>query len=293
MSPTRIVDLIELAYAQLQRPGDWSLATHADWLQQMYLESDVVSHFWPDASGSLRGSAAVRMNRSAPASATVTSMLRPDAIGLWDEQRGWIDGALRDIPGGAPVHVVCEALTDDEAERWRSAGYELTFEELVMEQAGTAQGPAEAPSWPSGTVLGEWGSEAAAASSEVWHAAFRERPGFPDWTPAEWIERQTGGDDFLPEASLLASIDGVPAGFVISGHGWIGQVGVAPAFRRRGLAGALVTEALHRQRALGHELVHLHVNTNNPGAMATWHGLGFEPVGRRGRFERGAGPGRA
>lgn len=193
------------------------------------------------------------------------------------------------MPGGLQVHAVCELLTDDEAARWRSAGYDLTFEELVMEHTRTAGSPVEAPHWPLGTTLSEW-SPAAAASSEVWQAAFRERPGFPGWAPAEWIERQTGGDDFLPEASLLARIDGVAAGFAINGPGWIGQVGVAPAFRRRGLARALVTELLRRQWARGHELVHLHVNTNNPGAMAAWRGPGFDAVGRRGRFERGAIP---
>jgi len=70
----------------------------------------------------------------------------------------------------------------------------------------------------------------------------------------------------------------------------VGQVGVAPAFRRRGLASALVTEALARLRARGYDTVFLHVNTNNPGALATWRSLGFQPAGRRGRFERIAVP---
>jgi ribosomal protein S18 acetylase RimI-like enzyme len=100
----------------------------------------------------------------------------------------------------------------------------------------------------------------------------------------------TGDEAFLPVASLCARIGGVAAGYVLSAPGWVGQVGVLPAFRRRGLAGALVTEALSRQRALGHDTVHLHVNVNNPGALATWRALGFEVVGRRGRFERRAVP---
>ncbi|HEY6469510.1 MAG TPA: GNAT family N-acetyltransferase [Candidatus Dormibacteraeota bacterium] len=290
MSAWQIADLIDLARSQLEHPGDWSLTTNASWLQQMYLGADVQSHFWRKRTGALRAVAAVREVPGAPAAITVTSMLRPRADALWVEQRAWIETTLRDMPRGIPIEAVCEALTDAEAARWQSAGYDLTFEELVMEHAWTTGSAAEAPRWPVGTALTEWSPAAAVASFEVYENAFRNRPGFPGLTQADWIEHQTDNDLFLTEASFLVRIDGVAVGFVISGHGWIGQVGVAPAFRRRGLAGAMVTEALARLHAVGHELVHLHVNTNNPGAMATWRGLGFEPVGRRGRFERGAIP---
>jgi mycothiol synthase len=290
MSSPQIAELIDLACTQLEHPGNWSLATDAGWLSQMYLGPDARSRLWRDSSAALCGSAAVRPSQSPPASVDVTSMLRPDACGIWDEQRTWIETALHDMPSGLPVQAVCEALSDDEAARWRAAGYELTFEELVMEHTLTSGAPAETPRWPAGTTLAEWSSASAVASFEPYEAAFRDRPGFPGFTRAEWIERQTGNDLFLPQASLLARIDGVAAGFVISGAAWIGQVGVAPAFRRRGLAAALVTEALARQRALGHDTVYLHVNTNNPGGLATWRGLGFQRVGRRGRFERNAIP---
>lgn len=290
MPATHPVELIDLARSQLEHPGDWSLATTASWLQQMYLGPDVRSQFWREPDGTLRASAAVREPSGAPAVIAVTSMHRPGADALWDEQRAWIDATLQDVPRDVTVQAVCESLTDVEAARWQSAGYGLTFEELVMEHARTAGSPDETPRWPVGTTLTEWSPAAAVTSFEVYENAFRNRPGFPGLTPAEWIEHQTDNDLFLPEASFLVRIDGAPAGFVISGRGWIGQVGVAPAFRRRGLAGAMVTKSLARLRAGGHDLVHLHVNTNNPGAMATWRGLGFEPVGRRGRFERGAIP---
>jgi ribosomal protein S18 acetylase RimI-like enzyme len=39
-------------------------------------------------------------------------------------------------------------------------------------------------------------------------------------------------------------------------------------------------------RALGLGVARLHVNTNNPGALATWRRLGWHETGRRGRFER-------
>jgi ribosomal protein S18 acetylase RimI-like enzyme len=97
--------------------------------------------------------------------------------------------------------------------------------------------------------------------------------------------RQTHNAMFLPDASFCAVRDGTPIGFVISGTGWIGQVGVDPAYRRVGLATALVTEALARMRELGIGVAYLHVNRNNPAGQATWRHLGFRECGRRGRFE--------
>ncbi len=140
--------------------------------------------------------------------------------------------------------------------------------------------------WPPGVAVLEWGSEAAVASFEAYKAAFRERPGFPAWSQAEWLERLTGDPDFLHGASLCALLDGEPAGFVVCSRGWIDQVGVVPAHRRLGLATALTAEASARLGGLGFDVVRLHVNANNAGALATWQRLGFRDCGGRGRFER-------
>ncbi len=66
----------------------------------------------------------------------------------------------------------------------------------------------------------------------------------------------------------------------------IDQVGVVLAHRRLGLATALTAEASARLGGLGFDVVRLHVNANNAGALATWQRLGFRDCGRRGRFER-------
>jgi mycothiol synthase len=145
-----------------------------------------------------------------------------------------------------------------------------------------------APSWPALTAVLEWSSATADMSFEVYEAAFGNRPGFPGWTRSEWIGRLTGDPDFLPESSVVVLRAGAPAGFVVCSNGWINQVGVAPGHRRRGLASALAGEAARRMRALGFGVARLHVNTNNPAALATWRKLGFRESGRRGHFERGA-----
>jgi mycothiol synthase len=285
----QIDELIDLGRAQLVRPGNWSLATDARWLGQTYMDPGVSSRTWRSPTGVLLAIAAVQVSPSGRADVTVTSMLRPGAEDLWNEQRTWIDARLDGQSDARPVTAVCESLTDAEAARWQAAGYDLVFEEIAMAHVVTTGSPPALPRWPSGTTIVEW-PDAARASSELYVAAFRDRPGFPGWTPDVWIERITPDEGLLPAASFCALIDGAAAGFVVCEPGWVAQVGVAPAFRRRGLARALATEAIRRQRALGHETVFLHVNTNNSGALATWRGLGFEPVGRRGRFERRAIP---
>jgi ribosomal protein S18 acetylase RimI-like enzyme len=86
----------------------------------------------------------------------------------------------------------------------------------------------------------------------------------------------------------------VPAGFVIgtidltaSPHGgYVWQIGVVPAQRRRGLATGLLAESLRRMHAAGASWADLVVHTNNPGAIQAYARLGFAVVGRRARYHR-------
>ena len=284
--------LIELARAQIGGAGDWSLATDRAWLNRMYVARGTRATTWVQQNGELAAAAAVCPPELAGGSIVVTTLIRPGSEDVWPEQWAWIEAAIRDASAAIrptpSVQVVSEALSDAEVARWRSAGYELVFEEIAMEREITSD--PGAPRWPPGTRLLEWDADAETASFLVYEAAFRDRPGFPGWTQAEWVDRMASGDDFLAGASLCALLDGSPACFVVCHRGWISQVGVIPSRRRIGLASALLTEAAARMRALGLRSVRLHVNANNPGALAAWDSLGWQSVGRRGRFERMASP---
>jgi mycothiol synthase len=292
MTARNVGRLIELARAQVGEPGAWSLAIDSTWVEWMYAGPGVFTRRWEMPDAELSGSAAVRAAAAGLRPVVVTSMLRAGYEGLWGEQLAWIESTIEKVATapGAAVQVVSESLHDDEVARWASAGFDIVFEELAMELDLAADHRAAPPPWPAGARVLEWGSDAAAASFTVYEAAFRDRPGFPDWTRAEWTARLAGGDDFLPGASLCVLIEDVPAGFVVSSSGWIDQVGVVPAHRRAGLASRLVTEAAARMRTAGMSPARLHVNTNNPGALAAWRALGWKVVGRRGRFERGSIP---
>jgi ribosomal protein S18 acetylase RimI-like enzyme len=276
--------ILALASAQRPDPRGWSLTLHDGWIERAFFGPGVVAFLQTATDGDLGACASVRPfdEDDRAAVTTVTSMLRPGCEHLWPEQLAWIHDQMASDAAG--LRVVSENLTDAEAGRWAAAGYDLVFEELAMECL--LAGDLPPARWPHGTAILEWSAAAASASFAVYEAAFRSRPGFPGLSESEWIDRQTGDPMFLPAASLCAVRDGEPIGFVISGTGWIGQVGVDPVFRRTGLATALVTEARARMQALGIGVVYLHVNRNNPAGLATWQHLGWRECGRRGRFER-------
>jgi ribosomal protein S18 acetylase RimI-like enzyme len=101
-------------------------------------------------------------------------------------------------------------------------------------------------------------------------------------------------NDLITEWTLLAREAGKPVGFVIGTTdltanppgGYVAQIGVVPAARRRGLASALMVAALRRMQAAGAPWVDLTVHLNNPGAIEAYAQVGYLVVGRRARYER-------
>lgn len=235
------------------------------------------------AAGELVAAAAVR--RLSPGAAVV-GLVDPAHRG-----RG-VGGALLDwgleaAAGVDPaVTVETEALTEAAERLFASRGLRQVFAEDVMRYDLRAGGPPGA-ALPPGLALHEWTPDLAARFFAAYEAAFRERPGFPGWPAERWVAWTAGDDEFRPQWSLLAAGpdgDG-DAGFVTSAEGWIVQVGVVPAWRGRGVGGALVAEALRRMRAEGVDKALLDVNVDNPAARL-YTRLGFTKLGRRAKFQR-------
>jgi ribosomal protein S18 acetylase RimI-like enzyme len=134
-------------------------------------------------------------------------------------------------------------------------------------------------------TLTEWDAASAARFFAVYEASFRERPGFPGWPRRQWIEWISDDEDFRPDWTLLAVLDGIDAGFIAGeATGWIAQVGVVPQARGRGVGAGLIAEAVRRMRAGGETAVTLNVNVNNPHAAALYRRLGFAVIGLRARY---------
>jgi ribosomal protein S18 acetylase RimI-like enzyme len=91
---------------------------------------------------------------------------------------------------------------------------------------------------------------------------------------------ETWDDDL--DASHVAVVDGEPAGIcklaIRSERGWIGGIGVAPAFRGRGVGEALMLGVLDEARTRGLREVWLEVLVQNEPAIRLYEKLGFEHV---------------
>lgn len=196
----------------------------------------------------------------------------------------WAEAAAQ----GSVLEYSTENLTPAVETLLAARGYLPTMIEEVMHRSLSQPLP-DAP-LSSGVQFETWSPERADRYFAVYQAAFRERPGYPGWSQAEWVDWVAGGDDFSPECTLLASEGETPLGFLASdvsgGQGWISQMGVVPAARGRGLAQALLVEAMHRFIRQGCTDAYLDVNANNPRARRVYIDLGFVTVQRRGRYRR-------
>lgn len=93
----------------------------------------------------------------------------------------------------------------------------------------------------------------------------------------------------LPSASLFSTGE-VSCGFAIArvaeDEAELLSIGVAPEWRRRGLARRLIDEVLARAASRGVRSIFLEVAEDNHGAQALYAGYGFEPIGRRKDYYR-------
>ncbi len=116
----------------------------------------------------------------------------------------------------------------------------------------------------------------------------------------EYVQRYGGRDAAVVDAGefqpprgvfLVAEVDAVPAGCgawraMSPGVAEIKRVYVEPAFRRRGLAQAIVAALEDGAARAGHESVVLNTGQRQPEAMALYGDLGYEPVSGYGVYAR-------
>jgi mycothiol synthase len=145
---------------------------------------------------------------------------------------------------------------------------------------------------PEGLVLATPTPEDSARIHAAKNDAFRDHWGSQPSTTEGW-NSMMGQPTMRLDLSVIALDGDEVAGFVMTdvypddfeaqGYvgGYIPLVGVTRAWRRKGVAPALLAAAFHRYRQAGHEKVALDVDSENPsGALGLYTGMGFEPVTR-------------
>jgi ribosomal-protein-alanine N-acetyltransferase len=90
--------------------------------------------------------------------------------------------------------------------------------------------------------------------------------------------------------ALVAEESGAPAGFALfrtaADEAETITIGVRPAFRRRGVARALMAATIERAARRGARALFLEVAEDNPAGQALYASLGFSRVGRRPDYYR-------
>jgi mycothiol synthase len=276
----------ELARECLSADGGQPFAADPGFLRRCYLSG--AETYAGLAGGRLVGVSALRRASPDPAgdgpgaAAVTTGLVRP----AW--RRRGIGGCAFDWaadragPGGMIAET--EALGDGAHALYLSKGLSQVFAEDVMQLAASARLPATHP--PSGLTLSPWGQADPARFYAVYQASFRDRPGFPGWTQARWVEWISDDEDFRADWTLLATLGGTDVGFIAGdAAGWITQTGVVPSARGHDIGARLIGEAVRRMRSAGETGITLNVNINNPHAAALYRRLGFTRVGRRARYQ--------
>ena len=89
---------------------------------------------------------------------------------------------------------------------------------------------------------------------------------------------------------LVALVDGEVVGYIgsqtVPPESDVMNVAVHPAYRRRGVAEALVNDLVQRLQQTGNTSLTLEVRASNEGAIALYQKLGFSPIGRRPNYYR-------
>jgi mycothiol synthase len=276
----------ELAAACLAADGGQPFAASPDFLRQWYL-AGAQSYAGFDGT-KLIGAASLRQPQrdspgGAPAGAAVTTgLVHPDwrRRGIGGQAFDWAS----DRAGRDGIRAETEALGDGAHALYLSRGLSQVLAEDVMQLAASAGLPPAQP--PAGLALSRWGQADPARFHAVYESAFRDRPGFPGWPQARWIEWITDDEDFRTELALLATLEGTDVAFIVGdAAGWIVKLGVVPHARGQGLGAHLMTEVVHRIRTAGEMSITLDVDVDNPRAVALYRRLGFTRIGCRAKYE--------
>jgi mycothiol synthase len=275
-------------------PGCWHVGDLAWRLFLHAIRYDLTEtlHLWEDAEGVLLGFAIV----SPPgAQGTVHFDLQLDPSvrgqGLEGQMLEWVETwrrrtMLETADRGSPRLATDTGVFDDDDSQLNALGRcgfsRSAAEGLLLLRA--LDGPTSAPTLPRGFVV-----RPVAGLHEAEERAAAHRDAFsPSQVTDQAYRRLMQTPDYAPELDLVAAApDGSFAAFCI---GWLDNVnrvgefepvGSRPAFRRMGLARAVLLDGLRRMKGHGMESVVIGpVPADDHAAVELYRSVGFHPTHR-------------
>jgi mycothiol synthase len=217
--------------------------------------------------------------------------------GIGRELLGWQVARAAEIHRAVapadPWSLHCGAVAGDEpADRllrrfgFAPARYWFQMAAPLAATAPLAAGPAGVP-LPDGLRITPYRAEYEKEVHEAHMAAFSDHWAHQHRAFAEWVTLTLHSDSFAPDFSVLAFDGDEIVGYVLSYHDldptrvYIGHVGTHRAWRRHGVAFALLTHVLGAARSAGRLSAALDVDADSPtGAVGLYERAGFE-VGYR------------
>ncbi|HSF85117.1 MAG TPA: GNAT family N-acetyltransferase [Acidimicrobiia bacterium] len=183
-----------------------------------------------------------------------------------------------------------------EAEGYRKARY---FVDMVR----PLDQPIPQVAVPVGVEIVDWSEEWITPTWETHCEAFADHWGSLPPSPEDWQHRFER-PNFRPDLSAVAVADGKAVSYALNGvfpqdwatrgrkEGWIETLGTRRAWRRQGLASALITESMRRFGDDGLDHAALNVDGANPtGAFGVYERLGFTVVDRTVELIKNVAPG--
>lgn len=163
-------------------------------------------------------------------------------------------------------------------------GYGMSRSSFTMEAALDRAAP---PVLPEGIEVRAFRPQDEDDVRTLLNEAFAQDPLFHEYSPSRFHEFHLKARGYDPSMWFLAWSEEELAGCALAsaGHegdtelGWIGELGVRAAYRRRGLGEALLRAAFHELAARGLTRVGLGVDTENvTGALRLYERVGMRPV---------------
>jgi mycothiol synthase len=197
--------------------------------------------------------------------------------------------------GRAKVHLA--HLVGDDTAPALLRGLGFSYVRSFLRMVRRLDGSEPAPAWPDGVDIRPFDlvrDGRAIHATDV--AAFTGQWGYRAELFDPWRERVFGAKTVDPSLPVVAWSGDAVAGFALNypkrmgDWGWIGVLGVDPAWRRRGLGLALLHESYRRFGATGETTVALGVDTENPtGATRLYERAGMYVLWRADVWEKEVG----